>query len=102
MPHALRKIPLRTMNRPPAVAGVIANCATWHCACGNPVALQGRSGPSGGPTPGSVVTCPRCPRVYFVIPEDRSFGPPIEVVELFAAPAPSATTEPAASGEPGG
>jgi hypothetical protein len=100
MPHTVRKIPLRTMNRPPSWAGVIAHCATWHCACGNPVALQGRSGSSSGPTPESVVSCPQCHRAYFVIPEDKSHGPPIEVVELFEAP--TASSEPAPASDAGG
>jgi hypothetical protein len=82
----IRKIPLRLMNRPTAHATVIGSCATWHCACGNPIALQGKSGPATGPTQESAVVCDRCARAYFVIPMDRSFGPPIEVVELFGAP----------------
>ena len=86
------------MNRPPAQASVIASCATWHCACQNPVALQGRSGPSSGPTRDSAVVCAHCGRVYFVIPMDRSFGPPVEVVELFALPEP--TPEPPSPTQP--
>jgi hypothetical protein len=83
----LRSIPLRTMNRPASKASVIGHCATWRCVCGNPVALQGRSGPASGPTRDSAVVCPRCQRVYFVIPQDKSNGPPVEVVELFELPA---------------
>jgi hypothetical protein len=48
--------------------------------------LQGRSGPASGPTRETVVVCARCQRAYFVIPLDHSFGPPIEVVELFGVP----------------
>jgi hypothetical protein len=81
------------MNRPVSRASVIGNCASWHCACGNPIALQGRSGAVGGPTPETIVTCERCDRSYFVIPMDRSFGAPIEVVELFGAPEPEAAPE---------
>jgi hypothetical protein len=88
-------IPVRAMNRPVTRAHVLGNCVTWHCVCGLPTALQGRSGPSGGPTPDTVVVCSQCHRVYFVIPLDRSFGPPIEVVELFGIPEP-ATAAPAA------
>jgi hypothetical protein len=91
----IRTIPLRLMNRPPGCASVINNCATWHCACGNPIALQGKSGPASGPTRESAVVCDRCARVYFVIPLDRSFGPPVEVVELFSLPQP-VRSEPAA------
>ncbi len=76
------------MNRAPLRASVLGNSATWHCVCGNPVALQGHSGAAAGPTLDTVVVCPRCQRVYFVIPMDRSHGPPIEVVELFGIPAP--------------
>ena len=83
----LKNIPLRVMNRPVSQASVIGNCATWRCPCLNPIALQGRSGPAGGPTRDTVVVCPRCSRVYFVIPHDKSNGPPIEVVELFGMPA---------------
>lgn len=94
MPHTLRKIPLRMMNRPPSVASVINTSATWRCACANPIALHGRSGRSSGPTPDTVVICDQCRRVYFVIPQDKSHGPPIEVVELFEMPtAPSIPTE---------
>jgi hypothetical protein len=82
----IRKITLRLMNRPPGQASVIGGCATWHCSCGNPVALQGRSGPASGPTRESSAICEQCGRAYFVIPMDRSSGPPIEVVELFEAP----------------
>jgi hypothetical protein len=82
------------MNRPAVHASVIGNCATWHCACGNPIALQGKSGPSTGPTRESAVVCDQCARVFFVIPLDRSFGPPVEVVELFALPESSPTTSP--------
>lgn len=74
------------MNRPLARAHVIGRCATWHCACGEPVALQGRSGHASGPTRDTAIVCGRCQRAYFVIPMDRSFGPPIEVVELFELP----------------
>jgi hypothetical protein len=81
------------MNRPTAAASVLANTATWRCACRNPIALTGHSGPAAGPTPESVTVCPQCQRVYFVIPQDKSHGPPIEVVELFGMPTP----EPAAS-----
>jgi hypothetical protein len=88
-PPLLRSIPFRAMNYPTGRAAVIGNCVTWHCVCGNPVALQGRSGPASGPTPESVVVCERCARVYFVIPQDKSHGPPIEVVELFGLPAPN-------------
>lgn len=82
----VRWIPVRAMNRPLQRACVVGTCATWRCACDNPVALQGRSGPTTGPTPDSVVRCERCHRVYFVIPDDKSHGPPIEVVELFGMP----------------
>ena len=79
------------MNRPPARANVIGNCASWLCVCAaNPVALQGHSGSIAGPTRETVVVCKHCQRVYFVIPLDRSHGPPIEVVELFGLPAPEA------------
>lgn len=98
MPHTLRKIPLRMMNRPPGSAAVIDHCATWHCACGHPVALQGRSGPSSGPTPDSAVGCAHCGRLYFVIPQDKSHGPPIEVVELLQAPAAPGAADPAPAG----
>lgn len=81
-----RKIPLRLMNLPVAHASVIGNCASWHCPCGNPVALQGRSGAVAGPTRDTAIVCPQCARVYFVIPMDRSGGAPIEVAELFALP----------------
>lgn len=85
----LRTIPLRLMNRPVARASVLGRCATWHCPCGDPIALQGKSGRLEGPTVDSVVQCGRCARVYFVIPLDRSFGAPVEVVELFGMPAPT-------------
>lgn len=97
VPQISRKIPLRAMNFPPSRAAVLGNCATWHCVCANPIALQGRSGPAAGPTPDSVVTCPRCRRVYFVIPQDKSHGPPIEVVELFVAPVNSDEPKPASA-----
>jgi hypothetical protein len=77
------------MNRPSSTASVIGNCATWRCTCGAPVALQGRSGAVAGPTMESVVVCAGCRRVYFVIPQDKSFGPPIEVVQLFGLPGPA-------------
>lgn len=83
-----RAIPLRAMNRPALRAQALGSSATWRCVCGNSTALQGRSGSVAGPTPDSVTVCPRCNRVYFVIPNDRSHGPPIEVVELFGLPAP--------------
>jgi hypothetical protein len=89
VPQLSRKIPLRFMNRSPSAASVLGNTCTWYCACQNPIALSGRSGPAGGPTPETVVVCERCRRVYFVIPQDRSHGPPIEVVELFGMPAPT-------------
>lgn len=38
------------------------------------------------PSRETAIVCPVCNRVYFVIPLDRSFGPPIEVVELFGLP----------------
>lgn len=82
----LRKIPLRIVNHRPSRAAVIDNCASWFCICGNLIALQGRSGPLGGPTADTVTTCPSCQRNYFVIPQDRSHGPPVEVVELLALP----------------
>lgn len=87
------------MNRPAARASVIGHCATWHCLCGNPVALQGRSGPASGPTRESAVVCGRCGRVYFVIPMDRSHGPPIEVVELFGLPVATEADDPPANAE---
>jgi hypothetical protein len=74
------------MNRGPLRANALGGCATWHCVCGDPVALQGRSGSPAGPTRDTVVVCGRCRRVYFVIPMDRAHGPPIEVVELFGLP----------------
>jgi hypothetical protein len=81
------------MNQRPMRAHVLGSCATWHCVCGNPTALQGRSGSPAGPTRESVVICERCKRVYFVIPIDRFQGPPIEVVELFGLPdAPAEST----------
>lgn len=83
------------MNRPVSTASVLGNCATWRCACQNPIALQGRSGPAAGPTPDSVVVCDRCGRAFFVIPQDKSHGPPIEVVELFGMPAPTPADQPA-------
>lgn len=86
MPQVSRKIPLRFMNRPVSAASVLGNTATWHCACRHPIALHGHSGPSAGPTPETVVACPNCHRVFFVIPQDKSHGPPIEVVELFGMP----------------
>jgi hypothetical protein len=92
----IRKIPLRLMNQPAAQASVIGNCATWRCACGHPIALQGKSGPVSGPTRESAVVCDHCARVFFVIPLDRSFGPPVEVVELFALPENSPATATAA------
>src|SRR5687767_683025 len=95
----IRKIPLRLMNRPAVHASVIGNCATWHCACGNPIALQGRSGPSTGPTRESAVVCDECARVFFVIPLDRSYGPPVEVVELFALPESASATSCSASAD---
>lgn len=95
----IRNIPLQLMNRPPARASVIDNCATWHCACGNPIALQGKSGPASGPTRESAIICARCTRVYFVIPLDRSYGPPVEVVELFGLPEPIAMSSGPPSGE---
>lgn len=102
MPHTLRKIPLRMINRPPSRASVINRCATWHCACGNRVALQARSGAASGPTPDTVAVCDKCHRAYFVIPQDKSYGTPIEVVELMEAPT-APTPEPTnVSGEPGG
>lgn len=86
VPTTSRKIPLRCMNRPVAAASVLGNTATWRCACGEPVALSGRSGQASGPTAETVIRCPRCRRGYFVIPMDASHGPPIEVVELYAMP----------------
>jgi hypothetical protein len=100
VPHTLRKIPFRAMNRPLGVASVIDNCATWRCVCRNPIALQGRSGPMGGPTPDTVVVCDRCGRVYFVIPQDRSHGVPVEVVELFGFPMPEPGPNEPGAGEP--
>lgn len=95
MPQITRKIPLRFMNRTPSAASVLGNTATWRCACQNPIALHGRSGRAAGPTVDTVVVCDRCQRVYFVIPQDKSHGPPIEVVELFGMPAPSDQAAPA-------
>lgn len=92
-----RTIPLRVMNRPPSRAAVIGNCVSWHCACANPVALQARSGAASGPTRETVAVCPACNRVYFVIPMDRSFGPPIEVVELYSLPESAAPTAPSSN-----
>jgi len=89
-----RTIPLRVMNRPAARASVLGNCVTWRCVCAHPIALQGRSGSASGPTRDTVVVCPACNRVYFVIPLDRSHGPPIEVVELFGLPEPAAADSP--------
>lgn len=90
-----RLIPLRAMNRPASRANVLGNTATWRCVCAHPVALQGHSGSAAGPTRDTVVTCPACRRVYFVIPMDRSNGPPIEVVELFGLPEPAISESPA-------
>jgi hypothetical protein len=91
------------MNRPAGRASVIGVCVTWHCACDNPIALQGKSGPASGPTLESAVRCERCARVYFVIPMDRSYGPPIEVVELFelpdAGPPPTTSASERAAGQ---
>jgi hypothetical protein len=87
------------MNRPVSRAHVIGRCATWHCVCGEPVALQGRSGRVSGPTRETAIVCSRCQRAYFVIPMDRSFGAPIEVVELFELPA-EAGAEAATRDEP--
>jgi hypothetical protein len=86
-------IPFRVTNRPPSRASVLGNCATWKCVCGAPTALQGRSGSSAGPTRDSVVVCPACDKIYFVIPLDRSHGPPVEVVELYAMPDSATPTE---------
>src|SRR5690606_36254812 len=86
MPHVLRKIPLRTLNREASLASVIDNCATWKCVCGRRDALQGHSGAISGPTAESVTHCPSCRRMYFVIPYARSFGAPVEVVELMGPP----------------
>jgi hypothetical protein len=93
VPTPFRRIPLRFMNRPTSAASVIGNTATWRCVCQNPIALSGRSGPAGGPTPETVIVCDRCRRIYFVIPQDRSHGPPIEVVELFGMPTPASQDE---------
>lgn len=82
----VRWIPVRAMNRPMGRACVLGSCATWRCVCGNPIALQGRSGPATGPTPETVVRCEQCGKIYFVIPQDKSRGPPVEVVELFGMP----------------
>lgn len=87
----VRWIPVRAMNHPIGRACVLGSCATWRCVCGNPIALQGRSGPATGPTPETVVRCEACGKVYFVIPQDKSRGPPVEVVELFGMPAPAAS-----------
>jgi hypothetical protein len=81
-----RTIPLRVMNRGVLKASALGSVATWHCVCGNPIALHGRSGSVAGPTRDSVIPCPQCGKLYFVIPMDRSHGPPIEVVELFGMP----------------
>src|ERR1043165_9835603 len=94
----LRKIPLRLMNRPVSHASVIGNCATWHCGCGNPIALQGRSGLVSGPTRETAVGWETCARVYFVIPLDRSRGAPVEVVELFGLPDAPPANEPPRGG----
>lgn len=98
MPQTIRKIPFRTLHRRPTLASVLGSCASWHCPCGNPAALQGRSGPPSGPTPETVTTCPQCRRAYFVIPQDKEHGPPIEVVELFQPATPTTPTEAAAAG----
>jgi hypothetical protein len=82
------------MNRPTQTAYAIGNRAMWRCVCANPPTLHGTSGGSGGPTRDSVVVCEKCGRVYFVIPVDRSQGPPIEVVELFGMPEPVAAAAP--------
>ncbi len=96
MPSTIRKIPLRSLHHRPTLASVLGSCASWHCPCGQPVALQGRSGPPSGPTPETITTCPQCQRTYFVIPQDKEHGPPIEVVELFREPAtPTETSTPA-------
>lgn len=87
MPHTTHKIPLRSLHHRPALASVLGSCASWLCPCGNPIALQGRSGPPSGPTPETITTCPQCQRTYFVIPQDKEHGPPVEVVELFQEPA---------------
>ncbi len=95
MPQPIRKIPFRSLQGRAAFASVLGSCASWHCPCGHPVALQGRSGPPSGPTPETITACPQCRRTYFVIPQDKEHGPPIEVVELFQAPpavAPGETT----------
>ena len=85
------------MNRPPGRAyPVEGNRAMWRCVCQAGPTLHGASGSTAGPTRDSAIVCPGCGRVYFVIPMDRSHGPPIEVVELFGLPAPepaSTTTE---------
>lgn len=87
MPQTTHKIPLRSLHHRTALASVLGSCASWLCPCGNPIALQGRSGPPSGPTPETITTCPQCRRSYFVIPQDREHGPPVEVVELFQEPA---------------
>lgn len=76
------------MNRSAGRAAVIGRCASWYCVCGNPIALQGRSGPLSGPSRETSTLCPQCERLYFVIPHDRSFGAPVEVVELLGLPEP--------------
>jgi hypothetical protein len=81
-----RMIPVRAMNRA-VMRGVAAgNIAAWRCVCPHAPQLQSRSGAVAGPTADTVTVCPRCRRVYFVIPHDKSHGPPVEVVELFEMP----------------
>ena len=77
-----RVVVVRFLDRAPAVANVGGNCARWRCVCANRCEISGESGAVEGPASDTIVACPECGRAYFVIPFDRSFGPPIEVVEL--------------------
>ena len=58
------------------------NNAAWICVCGRADPLLGRSGLLNGLSEGFRVDCPECDRKYFVMPDGRSQGPVLEIIEV--------------------
>ena len=57
------------------------NNAAWMCVCDRNNPLLGKSGLLNGVSKGFRVDCPDCKRRYFVVPDGKSQGPVLEVVE---------------------
>jgi hypothetical protein len=64
------------------------NNASWLCVCGFKRPLLGRSGGIKGPALNTVVECPHCHRVYFVVPSQKTGGRASQIRQLSPDEAP--------------